>query len=857
MAAPQVRNPRSSSWRVLVSACSIVALTLGSAFHAHAQETETPAPQPSSPVSDEDSRRIVVIGNRTIVAALEDVEPEQTYDEDAVASYNVSTIGELLDEIRGENGDDQTEILVNGQPARDPADIADLPVEAIERIEQLPRGSAQRIGGGAGQRAYNVVLKRSVRSLTMTVSREAATEGAWGRSRAEALVTLIRDRDRINLTLRGADSDMLFEADRDIVPREERFPFSRSGNAIPLAGSEVDPALSALVGQPVTVVALPGHPDPTLADLVAGANRANPSEQVRYRTLRGATRPYEAAISGNKTLTPELSLSFNGRLGWNRIESLRGLPTGRFLLPAGHPASPFSTSVVLAYNDPARPLQSINESSSKSVSATLNGNFGSWHTAVLARYDERDSTFVSELTGSFPGGGSTVDSATNPFAGGLAGQIPVTMRTSTSETRDRQITANADGPLFDLPSGPVLARLGAGALWTGYEAFDLARGERSLDRREFSATAGVTIPLTGGTVLPPLGSSELAFDYGHLDLGRFGSIDSYSVALNWNPMDWLRLTASEVKEGRAIHPALLAAPVVETEGVLYFDPLTNESVEVTLISGGVVEARNPTTRTRSLSVSATPLRKYNLQLNADYQELQLRNQLGALPLASPAVVAAFPERFERDATGQLVVVDTTTVNFERQSSNQLRLGIGVRVPMTQSRTIPRTEDSPMRRVPGTNLQVNLSHTVVFDSTTVIREGLPEVDLLAGGAFGVGGAQTRNSTNGSLSLTRGGTGFRLTGTYRGPSYLQTGGVSAQDRLTFHSLLRFDLRMFADLGQLMPGADLAKGTRLSLVFDNVFNERQRVTNSGGVTPQAYQPAYRDPVGRTVMVELRKVF
>ena len=33
--------------------------------------------------------------------------------------------------------------------------------------------------------------------------------------------------------------------------------------------------------------------------------------------------------------------------------------------------------------------------------------------------------------------------------------------------------------------------------------------------------------------------------------------------------------------------------------------------------------------------------------------------------------------------------------------------------------------------------------------------------------------------------------------------------------------------------------------------------RVTNSLGLTPQAYQPAYRDPVGRTVMLELRKVF
>jgi hypothetical protein len=44
---------------------------------------------------------------------------------------------------------------------------------------------------------------------------------------------------------------------------------------------------------------------------------------------------------------------------------------------------------------------------------------------------------------------------------------------------------------------------------------------------------------------------------------------------------------------------------------------------------------------------------------------------------------------------------------------------------------------------------------------------------------------------------------------------------------------------------------------LVFQNILNERQRVRNTLGLTPQAYQPLYRDAIGRTAMVELRKVF
>ena len=41
------------------------------------------------------------------------------------------------------------------------------------------------------------------------------------------------------------------------------------------------------------------------------------------------------------------------------------------------------------------------------------------------------------------------------------------------------------------------------------------------------------------------------------------------------------------------------------------------------------------------------------------------------------------------------------------------------------------------------------------------------------------------------------------------------------------------------------------------DNLLNKRQTVTNTAGATPQAYQLVYRDPIGRTVQIELRKVF
>jgi hypothetical protein len=44
---------------------------------------------------------------------------------------------------------------------------------------------------------------------------------------------------------------------------------------------------------------------------------------------------------------------------------------------------------------------------------------------------------------------------------------------------------------------------------------------------------------------------------------------------------------------------------------------------------------------------------------------------------------------------------------------------------------------------------------------------------------------------------------------------------------------------------------------LLVHNATNERQSVVDSAGITPLPYQSAYRDPLGRTVEIELRKVF
>src|SRR5580765_5678040 len=121
---------------------SLLTLALLSGGQAAAQDAKPAPVEPPAKASDDSAaksdspnpREIVVYGGTTLTAALKNAVAEQTYDPDRVSSYGATSVGELLDAITSENGDEEPQILINGQPTRNVTDISDLPVEAVARI---------------------------------------------------------------------------------------------------------------------------------------------------------------------------------------------------------------------------------------------------------------------------------------------------------------------------------------------------------------------------------------------------------------------------------------------------------------------------------------------------------------------------------------------------------------------------------------------------------------------------------------------------------------------------------------------------------------------------------------------------
>ncbi|MGE5562175.1 MAG: hypothetical protein ACM3ZV_02580 [Bacillota bacterium] len=849
------RHPfKQAAVAILLASASVPAHAAATAGGSSADGTSSgQAPPPIDP-----SQQDIIINAPPL---FRDIQPERSLDQDAIESYGASTVDEILTDLQVELGEDaeQPLIIVNGQRINDISEIGALPVEVLRSIEVLPRGTALRVGGTATQRVINISLKRRVRTATLTAAHKISTEGDWNGDRGEAMLTSVRGETRANLTFRTRDETPLLEIQRGIIQPTPFLPYSIAGNIIgyPNTTGQIDPLLSSLAGEPVTVVPLPSA-TPTLDQLVGVANQANATNLGDFRTLRPNTRNYD--LNGTFATRFAPWLTANATLRWNRNQSrsLRGLPTALFLLAAENPASPFSNDVALAFYG-KQPLRSVSTQTGREANVTFDANWGSWQGNLNLRHDESTSSYTSQRQAAF--GAIPIDDSVNPFTTDLTGQIALRNDRTSSRAKNSLADLTFNGPLVRLPAGNLLAivegRLGSGRLrsTSTFSAF----GNGTFRRNEESLRGGLEIPLTSrdNHFGAELGDMSASIEYARAHFSDAGSVNHHTYGLTWEPRPLLRLHASVDETDVPAPIQTIGNPVVITPDVRVFDPLTGETVDVTQITGGNPFLLPQQTKIRNVSALFRLVPKLNLQLNAEYTDSEIRNFVSSLPQASAAVELAFPERFIRDANGVLTTIDLTPVNFDSHREKRLRWGLSMNAKLngTPAPPAPGQPRAPSR--PGTYFQLTANHTMVFSDQIVIRPGLPSVNLLNGGAIGIGGGRPRHQVDGTAALTSGGLGVRMGLLWRGPNTLQSRVNGVTDTLHFSSLLAVNLRAFADVKRFLPHEKWTKGFRLSLDVINALNRRQKVRDSFGNTPLQYQPAYRDPLGRTIEVELRKVF
>ncbi len=800
---------------------------------AAAADAVEAAPDATEGEEEEEGEEIVVTGvRRERGAVIGDIPPEVQLDRREIRALGASNVAELLEAIAPQTrsgrgrGEGRPVVLLNGRRISGFSEIRDIPPEAIVRVDVLPEEVALKYGYRADQRVVNFVLRRNFRAVTAEADVGLATEGGREVYGGDLDYLRINPGGRLNLDVEYRRSGALLESERNI-------------------GGELAP----------------------------------------FRTLLPQTERFSFNGTINRTLFGNVSSTLNGRFEANDSESR----FGRRL------------------DGSENPLRRESDSRNAHLGLALNGDILPWRWSLTANYD-RDRTVT--LT----------DPRTDPAAA-----RDRALSTSSNANAELLFNGPLfDLPAGNVNSsiraGFAMLDFESETLRSGLEsAADLSR-----DRGTAQVNIDVPIASRRNDFLAAIGNLSANFNAEIERLSDFGTLRTLGGGLTWSPITQVNLIASFTDEEGAPGVQQLGNPLIQTPNVPVFDFVRGETVEVTTIEGGNSSLRADNRQVLKLGLTLRPLAETDLSLIANYTDTSIRNPIQSFPAITSQIEAAFPERFVRDLSGRLVSVDTRPVNFARSDRKEMRWGINYSMPIGpqppaggfrgrsgagrsggpggaaaaggqgqppaegQARPAPGGQGEEVAAAPagrragaggrfggggfggrggfgggrGGRLQFGLYHTWRFQDELLIREGLPELDLLNGDALGSRGGRPRHEIEFQSSLSRNGFGGRLTGNWQSGTNV-LGGQGADggtSDLRFSDLMTVNLRLFADLGAQRPLVQQApwlRGTRVSLVVDNVFDSRLRVTDAAGATPVSYLPARLDPLGRSVRISIRKLF
>lgn len=825
----------------------------------------TPAlAQPAEPsrggeAEAEDSPAIIILGTRG--SAVTDIAPVAELDADAIAATGASTMDELQEAIRGQtqsaDGSDPI-FLLNAQRVSGYRDIRSLPPEAIDKVEVLPEQVALRFGYPPTRRVVNFITKRHFRQVEVKASAGATTEWGSATQQANLGLTRLRGDGRLTANLEYRRTDPLFQSDRSILP-DPGVPFDPIGNVTAPDGGEIDPALSAAAGQPVTIAPVPDSPADRTS-LAAYADRANRPRLFGlgpYATLtpRNDTVKGEAVIADRLGETVAGSLSLSAEQ--SRDRTVAGPAAARLWVPETSPFTPFAGPVVLnRYLTGIDPLRQREKTTTLGAGATLRGAVAGWQWDVTASFDQKQVDGRAEQGIDLAAANAAIADGADPFApldpALLAlRQVDVTCQ----RTRSMEAKAVATNKPVRLPAGQVtvtasaeVGRSTADSSSRGANPFALHLG-----RGRAEGSLSLDIPLTSrrDQVVAALGELSVNASASLRTVSGFGSLHDTIWGFAWAPIEGVQFLGTMKRSAAAPDMAQQSNPVREIPNVPVFDFGTGRTEIVTLIQGGNPDLLAERRLVRSLTLNVSPLEKGRLRLGATYETSEIRDQTGTIYAITPQTEAIFPELFTRDSAGRLVTVAYRPVNFELERKRSLQLTLSSSGSL--GKAPPEAEGGEAKPPPRPHYYAGIGADIRLTDRLLLRPGAPELDLLGGDSIGTW-------TPGAVGWAYGGINYRGFGAtfnawYGGPRRISSEDPAAD--LRYAPMFKLKLGAYMPLKRIFADQDWAEKMQLRFDVDNVTDARQQVRDRNGDTPFRYQAGLTDPIGRTATVTLRKLF
>lgn len=813
--------------------------------------------------SDE-GEEIVVTGQKPRGSVIGDIPAENVLTPRDIRATGATSIQELLDAVAPQTGSARGRssgrpiILINGQRISGWREMRDLPPEAIERMEILPEEVALKYGYSADQRVVNFVLRRRFNSTSVDLETDVATAGDYAKGEADATRLVIADGKRTSLNLHLEGNTPIYENDRDIALQ-------------------------------------PYGDQPTLVD------------PRSYRTLTGGTTDVRLTGTANRSLSDTVSGTFTGELERTTGKSRFGVPSGDLEIGG--------EDLIRAFPD-ADPLTRTSNTNAVRLGAALNGTLGKWRWSSTGNAELARSTTQSDRGYDMTSIQNRIDAAdptVDPFAD-TDGVVRFADDHSKSVRKSIDLDTTLNGRLFAMPAGDANATIKVGASATGIDSEAFRAGNRTasdLSRQVGEGSISLDLPLASRA--SSIGRMTFNVNAGAKHLSDFGTLTSLGGGLNWNPAPRLNLITSWTREEGPPTLQQLGDPVLSTPGVRFFDFTRNETVLLTTISGGNPNLDSDRRNVFKIGGNWQPKEDVDLRLRAEFVRERIDNPQASFPAASAALEAAFPDRFVRDSTGQLVSVDLRPVNYEESRRSTIRIGFDFSKPLaskppTQAQigamrdqfrrqaqkdgvalpTPPQSGEAS--QVPGAaapngasgqtpqgagpgggrgmrfggpggnrnggRLTFSLTDTITVKDEVSIAAGLPKLDYLNGDAAGGLGGRPRHQVEAQGGYYNNGLGARLSANWRSGTTVR----GATGDLDFSPYASFDFRLFANLGErfdLVSKHSFFRGSSVRFEVNNIFAAKPKVRDSAGDTPINYQPDLIEPIGRTVGISFRKLF
>jgi hypothetical protein len=596
-----------------------------------------------------------------------------------------------------------------------------------------------------------------------------------------------------------------------------------------------------------------------------------PDQQLAARSLVGRNRDIRGSATFNRTVFGNVSGTLNTELEHSEGRSLIGL----------------NPSLL-------EPLARNTDANSAHLGGVLNGTTKSqWRWTLTADADLDTSVTRTDRD--------------DPL-------FPLERARSTTASGDIRGTAN--GRLFKLPAGDASTTLTLAGSTVHLDSSRTrvgATSSNSLSRTMGEAAINLDLPISRrNRDFSALGNLTVNANAEVDQLSDFGTLTTIGAGANFSPLDRLNFLASWTREEGPPTINQLGDPTLDTPNSRIFDFTTGQTVLVDAITGGNPNLQSDLRHVVKLSTNWQPFPKTDLRFRADYVHQTIDRPISSSSVTQ-ATEAAFPQRFVRNSSGQLVSVDLTPVNFDSARRDSLRVGFDFSKPLKSRRPSQSVIDQlrqqfgfggrngPIRAqgsIPPTppsdgasqgsappaggggrgfgggrggggggffgggganrgRIQFSLTDTITLVDKVRITAGGPEIDYLHGDAAGSSGGTPRHNVQAQAGWSNNGLGARISANWRSGSTVTT---LTGDDLRFSPLGTFDLRLFANPGDMPEVAvkhPWLRGTQVRLDITNIFNSRPQVRDANGIVPINYQPNLLDPLGRTIMISFRKLF